>query len=228
MENSIYERTQLLVGASGIARLQAARVAVFGVGGVGGYASEALARTGIGTIALIDADKVNESNLNRQMVAQISTIGKNKAEVMRAKILDINPKCNAIAYVEFFSDKNFEFINFENYDYIIDAIDSVDSKVFLIKTAIDKNIPIISVMGAGNKLFPQFEIADISKTEMCPLAKIMRTRLRAEGINHLQVVFSRQQPNKNTGEVGSIATVVGTAGLLAASAAINGILGREN
>ncbi len=213
----IFERLERLIGKDGLDKLRCAHIAVFGVGGVGGYVAEALARSGVGALTLIDKDTVTESNINRQVVAYRSTIGKAKTDVMRDIINDINPDCKVFTYTRAYSASDNEFIDFDGLDYIIDAIDDVDAKVTLIKNAIAKNVPIISVMGAGNKLIPQFEVADISKTTMCPLAKIMRVKLRAIGINHLDVVYSKQEPKKSSGAVGSIVTVVGTAGLLTAN-----------
>ncbi len=213
----IFERLERLIGKDGLDKLRCAHIAVFGVGGVGGYVAEALARSGVGALTLIDKDTVTESNINRQVVAYRSTIGKAKTDVMRDIINDINPDCKVFTYTRAYSASDNEFIDFDGLDYIIDAIDDVDAKLTLIKNAIAKNVPIISVMGAGNKLIPQFEVADISKTTMCPLAKIMRVKLRAIGINHLDVVYSKQKPKKSSGAVGSIVTVVGTAGLLTAN-----------
>ena len=213
----IFERLERLIGKDGLDKLRCAHIAVFGVGGVGGYVAEALARSGVGALTLIDKDTVTESNINRQVVAYRSTIGKAKTDVMRDIINDINPDCKVFTYTRAYSASDNEFIDFDGLDYIIDAIDDVDAKLTLIKNAIAKNVPIISVMGAGNKLIPQFEVADISKTTMCPLAKIMRVKLRAIGITHLDVVYSKQEPKKSGVAVGSIVTVVGTAGLLTAN-----------
>ena len=185
-----FVRQEMLLGADAMARLRNAHVAVFGIGGVGSYSSEALARAGIGRLTLIDCDTVSESNLNRQLCALRSTIGQPKAEVMAARIRDINPGCQVAAVVGMYTDADKERF-FADYDYIVDAIDLVSCKLSLIETALQRGIPIISAMGTGNKVDPsQFRIEDISKTQFCPLARIVRHELRARGILHHTVLWS--------------------------------------
>lgn len=187
-ENS---RTEMLLGAEGVEKLARARVAVFGVGGVGGYAVEALARAGVGAIDLFDSDTVSRSNINRQIVALQSTVGKAKVEVMRERIADINPDCLVTAHEVFYLPENADDYPLDGYDYIIDAIDTVGAKVELIVRAERAGVKIISAMGAGNKLDPtRFAVTDLFKTEGCPLARVMRHELRKRGIKHLKVVFS--------------------------------------
>lgn len=232
-----FARTELLIGEEGIATLANSTVAIFGVGGVGSYVVEALARSGIGKIVLIDHDTVSLTNLNRQLPALTSTIGQAKVEVMRQRILDINPDCKVEAIQQFYDkDKSDELIRPE-YTYIVDAIDSITAKVDLIVTAMAKNIPIVSSMGAGNKLDPtQFQLADISKTHTCPMAKAVRKILRERGIRKgLTVVFSTEQamtplaPYAEESGIrrqlpGSISFVPSVAGLFLASAVVNNIL----
>ena len=180
-------RTALLFSEKGIESLKSKRVAIFGIGGVGGHAAEAIARSGVGAIDLIDGDTVSESNINRQAVAFHSTIGQYKTEVMRERILDINPDCKVECRNEFFDFYNMNSFDFSKYDYIVDAIDSVSSKVELICKAKAEGVAIISSMGAGNKLDPTaFMVADIYKTDVCPLAKVMRSHLRKRGIKKLK------------------------------------------
>lgn len=184
-------RTAALLGSAALERLKEARVAVFGVGGVGSYLAEALARAGVGSIDLFDRDTVSLSNINRQLIALHSTVGKNKAEVMRDRILDINPDCKVSAYNVFYLPENADEFPLDSYDYIADAVDTVAAKIELAVRATRRGIPIISAMGAGNKRDPsRFSVTDLSKTEGCPLAKVMRRELKARGITHLRVVFS--------------------------------------
>ena len=190
-----FSRTVLLVGKENVERFQKARVAVFGVGGVGGYTVEALARSGIGTLDLIDNDTICPSNLNRQIIALHSTIGKYKVDVAKERILDINPGAQVNVYKTFFLPETAEQFDFARYDYVVDAIDTVTGKLELAVRAQQHNVPIISAMGAGNKLNPAaFEVTDISKTSVCPLAKVMRRELKKRGIHHLKVVWSREEP----------------------------------
>lgn len=190
-----FSRTELLLGAEGMDRLQNARIAVFGVGGVGTFAAEALVRSGIGAIDLFDDDKVCLTNINRQLIATRKTVGKKKVEVMKERILEINPKAKVEAQEIFYGAENAADYDLRVYDYIIDAIDTVSSKLVLIQRAKELDVPIISCMGAGNKLDPtKLEVADLSKTSMCPLAKVMRTELRRRGIKHLKVVYSKEPP----------------------------------
>ena len=190
-----FMRSELIFGAEAINRLKSARVAVFGIGGVGGYAVEALARGGVGALDLIDGDSVSLTNLNRQIIALHSTVGMPKAEVARRRVLDINPECRARACELFFTGENAGEFNFKDYDYVVDAIDSVGSKLDLISVCARENVPIISAMGAGNKLDPTgFEVADIYETSVCPLARVMRRELKKRGIDRLKVVYSKEQP----------------------------------
>lgn len=194
MENQ-HERTEMMLGREGLSRLRASRVAVFGIGGVGGYAVEALCRAGVGRLDLIDSDRVSLTNINRQIIATHKTVGMYKTDAMRERIAEINPEAQVTTYPVFYSRENREDFDLTAYDYIIDAIDSVDSKVELIAEATRLGVPIISAMGAGGKLDPTaFRVADISKTAVCPLAKAVRVRLRKMGINHLRVVYSEELP----------------------------------
>lgn len=231
-----FSRTELLLGAEGISRLKNSSVAVFGVGGVGSYTAEALARSGIGNITLIDNDTVNVTNINRQIIALQSTVGMLKTEAAKARILDINPNCNVTLHSCFYTGNEFPL---DEFDYIADAIDSVTSKLNLIENAIKLNIPIISSMGTGNKLDPtKLVVTDISKTEMCPLAKIVRTELRKRGINHHTVVYSTEKPvahkaisNEESGNrktIGSVSYVPSVAGLIMAGRIINDIALKDN
>lgn len=196
MENQ-FSRLELLVGNEGIERLKNSHVAVFGVGGVGGYTVEALVRSGIGAIDIIDDDKVHITNLNRQIIATHNSIGKYKVDVAEERILDINPDCKVVKYKIFFTPEVSCEFDFSKYDYVIDAIDTVKSKVELIIRCKETNTPIISSMGAGNKIHPEmFEIADIYKTSVCPLAKVMRQELKKRGVKNLKVVYSKESPIK--------------------------------
>lgn len=188
-------REEMLLGAEAMQRLRAAHVIVFGIGGVGSYAAEALARAGVGALTLVDADTVGISNINRQLCALHSTVGQNKSDVMARRIRDINPDCRVLSMPELYTEENKERFFAARYDYIIDAIDLVSCKLSLIQTAKERNIPIISAMGTGNKLDPtQFCITDISKTGGCPLARVMRRELRNRGIVHHTVLYSQEPP----------------------------------
>ncbi len=226
MNKEELQRLAMVIGEDKINKLKECRVAVFGVGGVGGHLCEALARSGVGHIDIFDNDVVSPSNLNRQIIALHSTIGQKKVDVMRERLLDINPELDIKAHDIFYSAENADLFPLTEYDYIADAIDSLPSKLELIKRAKDSGTEIISSMGTGNKLDPsRLEIADISKTEYCPLAKSVRISLRKMGINHLTVVFSREEPIK-TGErtPGSTAFVPAVAGLLIASKIIRDLI----
>lgn len=189
-----FSRTELLIGSSGMDRLKNARVAVFGIGGVGGYTVEALARSGIGTLDLIDDDRICLTNLNRQIYALHSTIGKYKVDVAKERILDINPEAKVHACRTFYVPDTAEQFDFSQYDYIVDAIDTVTGKIALVMQAEAAGTPIISSMGAGNKMDPAaFRVADIYKTSVCPLAKVMRRELKKRGIRRLKVVYSTEQ-----------------------------------
>lgn len=188
-------RTAMLLGEDGMERLQNSRVAVFGIGGVGGHAIEALVRAGIGAIDLIDNDVVSPSNLNRQLIATKETVGRYKTEAMQERIQSINPSCRVTIYTMFYLPQEKHRIPFEEYDYMIDAIDTVTAKLDIILEAKERGIPVISSMGTGNKLNPtQLEVADIYQTSVCPLAKVMRKELKARGVENLKVVYSRENP----------------------------------
>lgn len=188
-----FSRTQLLLGKNSMEKLKNSRVAVFGVGGVGGYVCEALVRSGVGAFDLIDDDKVCLTNLNRQIIATRKTVGKYKVDVMKERILDINPDAKVEVYKCFFLPENADDFPFEEYDYIVDAVDTVTAKIALVMKAKEKNVPIISSMGAGNKLDgSMFRVADIYKTKVCPLAKVMRHELKKRGIKKLKVVYSEE------------------------------------
>lgn len=192
-----FSRTELLIGHEGIEKLSNARVAVFGIGGVGAYAVEALVRSGLGTIDIIDDDKVCITNLNRQLYATRKSVGKYKVEVAKERILDINPDCVVNTYQTFYTPETENQFDFSQYDYVIDAIDTVVGKLSLIEKAKKVNTPIICAMGAGNKMDPtRFEVADISKTSVCPLAKVIRTELRKRRIKGVKVVYSKELPIK--------------------------------
>lgn len=188
-------RTEILLGAEGVEKLGNATVAVFGIGGVGGFATEALARSGVGTLELIDHDTVSVSNLNRQIVALHSTVGKYKVDVMRDRILDINPKAHVVTHRCFYLPETAGQFDFSKYDYVVDCIDTVTGKLQLIEAAKTAGVPVISSMGAGNKLDPTaFQVADISKTSVCPLAKVMRRELKKRNIKNVKVVYSQEEP----------------------------------
>ncbi|MBR5453612.1 MAG: tRNA threonylcarbamoyladenosine dehydratase [Clostridia bacterium] len=193
----IYSRTELILGGKGMEKLRRARVIVFGVGGVGGYVCESLARSGVGTIGLVDADKVSASNINRQIIALHSTVGRLKTSVMAERITDINPSITVREYPVFYLADNRGGIDLSEYDLIVDAIDTVSAKLLLAEEAQRLGIPIISSMGTGNKLDPsRFKICDISKTSVCPLARVMRIETRKRGIKKLTVLFSDEEPIK--------------------------------
>ena len=190
-----FSRTELLLGKDAMDRLANARVAVFGIGGVGGYVCEALVRSGVGAFDLIDDDKVCLTNLNRQIIATRKTVGKYKTEVMKERILDINPDADVRIHNCFFLPENADEFSFEEYDYVVDAVDTVTAKIALVMKAKEHDVPIISSMGAGNKLDgSQFRVADIYKTKVCPLAKVMRRELKKRGVKKLKVVYSEEQP----------------------------------
>lgn len=188
-----FSRTQLLLGEPAMERLKQAKVAVFGIGGVGGFTVEALARSGVGHFALFDDDRVCLTNINRQIIATRKTVGKKKVDVMKERILDINPKAQVEPYETFYGKDNADEFDLSAYDYLVDAIDTISSKLILIERAKTANVPIISCMGAGNKLDPtRFEVADIYETSVCPLARVMRSELRKRGIESLKVVYSKE------------------------------------
>ncbi|HBA48172.1 MAG TPA: tRNA threonylcarbamoyladenosine dehydratase [Lachnospiraceae bacterium] len=192
-----FSRTELLLGKRAMEKLAAARVAVFGIGGVGGYVCEALVRSGVGAFDLIDNDRVCLTNLNRQIIATRRTIGRYKTEVMKERILDINPDAEVRIHNCFFLPENADTFPFQEYDYIVDAVDTVAAKIELVMKAQEKGVPIISSMGAGNKLDgSQFRVSDIYQTKMCPLAKVMRRELKKRGVQGLKVVYSEETPVK--------------------------------
>lgn len=221
-----FTRTALLLGEDALGKLSSSRVLVFGVGGVGGHAVDALARAGIGHITVVDNDKVAPSNINRQMAALHSTIGRSKVEVIKERILDINPDAEVTAKEMFFLPENADEFVFGEYDYVLDCVDTVSAKIAIIAEAKKAGVPVISAMGAGNKLDPsQFRISDISKTEYCPLAKVMRRELRSRGINHVDVCWSPEIPAKPSLEdgkpvPGSVPFVPSVCGLVMAGKAI--------
>ena len=223
-----FSRTETLLGLDRMNKLKNSRVIIFGVGGVGGYVIEALTRSGFKQIDIVDFDSVSITNINRQIIALHSTVGKLKIDVMKERMLDINPNIVVNTYPVFLDDTNIESFNLSQYDYVVDAIDSVTSKLLLIEYCVKNNIKIISSMGTGNKLDPSlFKISDISKTSVCPLAKVIRYELRKRGINHLKVLFSTETPIKNFVEgegnklaPSSISFVPSSAGLLIASEVI--------
>ena len=229
--NEAFVRTALLLGDAGMARLARARVAVFGVGGVGGHVAEALARSGVGALELIDDDVVSPSNLNRQIVALHSTLGLPKVDVAAARIRDINPDCLITPRRVFFTPETAPQFDFSSYDYVVDAIDTVIGKVQLIVAAKAAGVPIICAMGAGNKLDPtRFEVADIHDTTVCPLARVMRRECRRRGIEGVKVVYSREEPVAVPGPEfgqkptpGSTAFVPAVAGLILAGEVVKDI-----
>ena len=231
--NDQFSRTELLLGRESMIKLKDSKVAVFGVGGVGSYAAEALARSGLGSMVLIDYDTIDISNLNRQIHANFKTIGLKKVEVMKNRILDINPNINVEIFDEKYTDENKYSLLNNSYDYVIDAIDMVSSKINLIENCTMMNIPIISSMGAGNKLDPtMFQVGDIYETNICPLAKVMRRELRKRGIKSLKVVWSNEKPIKPNIETesikkvtGSVAYVPSVCGLIMASEVIKDLIG---
>ena len=215
-------RTLKLIGEEGLARLKASSVLIVGVGGVGSYAAEAVARAGVGCITVMDGDSVQPSNLNRQLIALTSTLGRNKADVMAERIRDINPDTKVTALARFYEED--DLLDLTAFDWVIDAIDSVLAKTALIKTAVEKDINIVSAMGAAGKFDTQFKVADISKTSTCPLAKVMRKRLREIGIEHLPVVYSEEMPVPRDGDLGTLSYVPGSAGLCLAGYVIRSIV----
>ena len=219
-----FSRTELLLGEEAMEILKNARVAVFGIGGVGGYVTEALARSGVGALDLTDKDRVCLSNLNRQIIATHKSIGKYKTEVIRERILDINPEAEVRTHECFYLPETKGEFDFSSYSYVVDAVDTVTAKLSLAEEAKAAGVPMISSMGAGNKLNPfLFETADIYETSVCPLARVMRRELRKRGIDHLKVVYSKEAPLRPLREAdgpGSTAFVPSVAGLLIASEVI--------
>ncbi|WP_276981444.1 tRNA threonylcarbamoyladenosine dehydratase [Johnsonella ignava] len=233
-------RTRLLLGSENIEKLKAARVAVFGIGGVGGYVAEALARSAVGSIDIIDNDIISASNINRQIIALHSTIGRYKTEVMKERIKDINPECHVVEHRCFFLPENQDGFNFKDYNYVVDAVDTVAAKIAIVLAADRAGVPVISSMGTGNKFDPlRFKTADIYETSVCPLARVMRRELKKRGIKKLKTVFSDEQPkeyyyvscNEEVSDIsskrsipGSLAYVPPAAGLIIASVVISELI----
>lgn len=231
---NIFSRAELLLGEEALHKLRSARVALFGIGGVGSFAAEALARGGVGHITLVDGDTVSITNINRQLIALHSTVGKEKIAVMAERIADISPETEVETYPVVYGAENRDLLDFSTYDYVIDAIDTVTSKLILIEEAKKAGVPVISCMGTGNKFHPErFEVTDISKTSVCPLAKVMRKELKVRGIKNVKVVYSKEEPQKpaespETGKrqiPGSLSFVPPVAGLLLAGEVIRHIAG---
>lgn len=233
-----FSRTALLIGKEGLEKLKNSRVAVFGIGGVGGYAAEALARSGVGALDLTDSDIVSESNINRQIIATVKTVGRYKTEVMAERISDINSDCKVTEHRLFFLGTPPDILDFSQFDYVLDAIDTVAGKIAIIENAKKCGVPVISCMGAGNKLDPtRFEVTDISKTSVCPLAKVMRHELKKRGVEGVKVVYSKEEaitPLERIEEggkrqiAGSVAFVPSVAGLIAAGEIIKDLCGINN
>ena len=236
-----FSRTGLLLGEAAMTRLASSRVAVFGVGGVGGYVVEALARSGIGALDLVDNDTVSLTNINRQIIALHSTIGRYKVDVARERVLDISPTCRVRTHQTFFLPETADQFDFSAYDYVVDAVDTVKAKIGLILSAQAAGVPIISCMGAGNKLNPSaFRIADIYATSVCPLARVMRTECRKHGIDHLKVLYSTEPPRTPLSPPdealpqgkrsipGSTAYVPSVAGLMIASEVISDLISKDS
>ncbi|MCR4693919.1 MAG: tRNA threonylcarbamoyladenosine dehydratase [Pseudobutyrivibrio sp.] len=233
-----FERTGLIYGMENLDKLFNSKVIIFGIGGVGGYVAEALARVGIGQLTLVDKDTVSESNINRQIIALHSTVGKAKVEVMAARIKDINPNAKVLCHECFFLPENSDMIDFKEYDYVVDAVDTVTAKLLIITKAKEAGVPVISSMGAGNKIDPsQFRLADIYETKQDPLAKVMRKECKKRGIKSLKVVYSTEEAIEQKGHTdespdpgrravpGSTAFTPSVAGLIIASAVVNDITG---
>ncbi len=224
MENR-FSRTEALLGEWAMEKLKKARVAVFGIGGVGGHVVEALVRSGVGAVDIVDSDKVCLSNLNRQIIATESSIGKYKVDVMQERILDINPEAVVNVHKCFYLPETKEEFDFSQYSYVVDAVDTVTSKIQLVMEAEEAGVPIISSMGAGNKLDPTaFQVADIYKTSVCPLAKVMRRELKKRGIKKLKVGYSKEQPVVKNAVPASVAFVPSVAGLIIAGEVIKDLV----
>ena len=224
-----FSRTELLLGHEAMEKLAGSRVAVFGIGGVGGYVVEALARSGVGALDLVDNDKVALSNINRQIIATMKTVGMDKVYAAKERILDINPDCKVSTYKTFYMPDTADQFDFTKYDYVVDAIDTVTGKLTIIENAKKAGVPVISSMGAGNKLDASaFEVADLYKTSVCPLAKVMRRECKKRGIRSLKVVYSKEEPVKSSAVLseggrnipGSIAFAPSSAGLVIAGEVI--------
>lgn len=224
--NDQFSRTVSILGEAALQRLSSCHVAIFGLGGVGGYAAEALVRSGVGRFDLIDHDKVDITNLNRQIIATHKTVGRDKAEVMRERMLDINPDADIMIHPCFFLPKNADDFDFRKYDYVVDAVDTVTAKMELVLRSQAAGVPIISSMGTGNKLNPaMLEVEDLYKTSVCPLARVMRRELKKRGIEKLKVVYSREEPFRiHERTPGSTAFVPPAAGLLIASEVVKDLM----
>jgi tRNA A37 threonylcarbamoyladenosine dehydratase len=241
-----FMRSAMLIGEEGVAKLARKSVAVFGVGGIGGFVCEALARAGIGSLTLFDDDVVSVSNLNRQITALHSTLGQPKTEVMARRIMDINPACHVVGHQTFYLPTNAQEYPLDGYDYVVDAVDTVTAKLCIIENARVAGVPVVSAMGAGNKRHPEcFEVADIEGTNVCPLARVMRKEMRRRGISSVKVVYSTelpmtpcQTPEEGCGQAGSqrpgspktvvpgsMSFVPGAAGFVVAGFVVNGLLG---
>lgn len=225
-----FSRTELLIGKKGIEKLKSSKVAIFGIGGVGSFVVEALIRAGVGNFILVDDDEVDVTNLNRQIIATTKTIGKPKVEVARDRILEINPNAKVEIYKEFFMPESSKEILDDKVTYIVDSVDTVTAKIELVLRAKELKIPIISSMGTGNKLEPcKFEVTDIYKTSVCPLAKVMRKELRKRGIDNLKVVYSKEEPIilEESKTLGSISFVPSVCGLIIAGEVIKDIIEKD-
>lgn len=233
-----FKRTELILGSGALDKLKNARVAIFGIGGVGGYVAEALARCGVGALDLTDSDTVSASNINRQIIALTSTLGMYKVDAMRERIKEINPECVVNVYKCFYLPETKAAFDFTQYDYVVDAVDTVTAKIAIIEHAKAADVPVISSMGAGNKLHPElFELADISQTVVCPLAKVMRSELKRRGITSVKVVYSKEKPIKPSQAIsdggkkqipGSISFVPSAAGLIIAGEVVRHISGVDS
>lgn len=226
--SSAFHRTEILLSSEQMSKITQANIIIFGIGGVGSFVAEAIARCGIKNITLVDGDVVDITNINRQLIALTSTVGKLKTEVMKERILDINPEANVKTIAKFYTNDNRNDFNLSQYNYIIDAIDMVTSKLILIEEANSHKVPIISAMGAGNKLDPTcLKVSDIYDTSVCPLARVMRRELKKRGITSLKVVYSTENParlqNSNSCEIGSVSFVPSVAGLIIAGEVIKNL-----
>lgn len=220
----MFSRTELLIGKENVGKLKQAKVAIFGIGGVGSYVVEALARVGIGNFILVDKDKIDITNINRQIIATTKNVGRDKVEVSKERILEINPDANVVTYKQFYMPDNKIELT-KDVSYIVDAIDTVSAKIALVEEADKLNIPIISSMGTGNKLDPtKFEVSDIYETSVCPLAKVMRKELKKKNIKQLKVVYSKENPIKTQRVPASISFVPSVAGLIIASEVVKDII----
>ena len=230
-----FEREEMLIGREALEKLRAARVCLFGVGGVGSYTAEALARAGVGSIDIVDNDTVSTTNINRQLCALTSTVGRNKVDVVAERLADINPEICVRKYYDFVLPESIDKYDFTLYDYVVDAVDTVSAKIAIIKAAKEALTPVMSCMGTGNKLDPlALVVTDIQKTSTCPLARVMRRELKARGISHVKVVYSTEEPKKTSvvSESGkpipaSISFVPSVAGLIAAGEVIKDIIAKE-